>query len=161
MSDGKVRALCAQIALEINPEKADALIAQLKRLLNGENVDVNIAVTEELTVIDFATRSSDIRREIVDRATSASSARFQSPVKNHSVTEQTTPALKTINAKRNQFMVTLRNAAKTTTSRSQIGGDRRIRRLRIQHYFPPMRLDCVRRTRIVTPTSFGSIQGLN
>jgi hypothetical protein len=41
MSDGKVRALCAQIALEINPEKADALIAQLKRLLNGENVDVN------------------------------------------------------------------------------------------------------------------------
>jgi hypothetical protein len=76
MSDGKVRALCAQIALEINPEKADALIAQLKRLLNGENVDVNSAVTEELTVIDFATRSSDIRREIVDRATSVSSARL-------------------------------------------------------------------------------------
>jgi hypothetical protein len=76
MPDGKVRALCAQIALEINPEKADALIARLKRLLNGENVEVNSTATEKLTVIDFATQSSHLRREIVDRTTSASSARL-------------------------------------------------------------------------------------
>jgi hypothetical protein len=40
--DGKVRALCAQVALELDPAKTDALIAKLKRLLNGEHVVVDI-----------------------------------------------------------------------------------------------------------------------
>jgi hypothetical protein len=36
MPDGKIRALCAQIALELDPDKADTLIALLRRLLNTE-----------------------------------------------------------------------------------------------------------------------------
>lgn len=40
MPNGKVRALCAQIALELDPQQADSLIAQLKRLLKGESVTI-------------------------------------------------------------------------------------------------------------------------
>jgi len=53
MPDGKIRALCAQIALEIDPAKADALIANLRRLLNGEDVPVNRTTDEKLTALDF------------------------------------------------------------------------------------------------------------
>ena len=38
MPDGKVRALCAQIALELDPQQADSLLAKLKRLLDGKSV---------------------------------------------------------------------------------------------------------------------------
>ncbi|HEV2731674.1 MAG TPA: hypothetical protein VGV15_16710 [Terriglobales bacterium] len=36
MLRGKVRSLCAQIAIEIDPNKVDALIAELAQLLVGE-----------------------------------------------------------------------------------------------------------------------------
>ncbi len=47
MPDGKIRALCAQIALELDRGKADALVLQLKRLLNGEPVVVEDRIPEE------------------------------------------------------------------------------------------------------------------
>jgi hypothetical protein len=47
MPDGKIRALCAQITLELDRGRADALILQLKRLLNGEPVVVEDRIPEE------------------------------------------------------------------------------------------------------------------
>ena len=47
MPDGKIRALCAQITLELDRARADALITQLKRLLNGEPVVVEDRIPEE------------------------------------------------------------------------------------------------------------------
>jgi len=47
MPDGKIRALCAQIALELDWGKADALVVQLKRLLNGEPVVVEDRIPDE------------------------------------------------------------------------------------------------------------------
>jgi hypothetical protein len=64
MPEGKIRALCAKIALEINPDKADALIAELKRLLNGDYPTAPTKVTEKLpheNIRDIRDDQSDSR----------------------------------------------------------------------------------------------------
>jgi len=46
MLRGKVRSLCAQIAIEINADKVDALIAELTQLLVGEYLNTRAKAEE-------------------------------------------------------------------------------------------------------------------
>ena len=48
MPNGKVRALCAQIAIELNPTKADTLIAELTRILVSEHAETKARIEQEL-----------------------------------------------------------------------------------------------------------------
>jgi hypothetical protein len=61
MSKDKIRALCARIALELDPAKNDVLIAQLKRLLDGEEIILLSQTQEE--------RDGSINRILTERYT--------------------------------------------------------------------------------------------
>jgi hypothetical protein len=51
--DSKIRALCAQIALEYDTEKLDRLVGQLKRLFRGEDITVNLPSEEEPSILSM------------------------------------------------------------------------------------------------------------
>jgi len=59
MPNGKVRALCAQIAIELNPTKADTLIAELTRILVGEYAEMKARVEQELRRNPAATEQQE------------------------------------------------------------------------------------------------------
>jgi ribosomal protein L12E/L44/L45/RPP1/RPP2 len=47
MPDGRIRALCAKIALELDPIRAEALIKELKGLIFAEYLDQSATATED------------------------------------------------------------------------------------------------------------------
>ena len=44
MRDPRIRALCAQIALELDPKKVDALVSELKRILASASESAPIPI---------------------------------------------------------------------------------------------------------------------
>jgi hypothetical protein len=68
MLRGKVRSLCAQIAIEINADKVDALIDELTQLLVGEYVNTR-AKAEEIQ-----RRAEQIQRDAEKKPATTQSA---------------------------------------------------------------------------------------
>jgi hypothetical protein len=55
--DNRIRAVCAQIALEHDPDKVNRLIVQLKRLFRGEDVAINLPTEEEPSILSMLAKS--------------------------------------------------------------------------------------------------------
>lgn len=59
MRDPRIRALCAQIALELDPRKVDALISELKRILTLPSDSTPIPIDKPNSDQEFTDRPSD------------------------------------------------------------------------------------------------------
>jgi len=56
MRDSRVLALCAQIAIEIDRDRADMLIEELTRILISEYMSVRTVATEKTPVSDLPSK---------------------------------------------------------------------------------------------------------
>ena len=59
MRDPRIRALCAQIALELDPKRVDALISELKRILTLPSDFTPIAIDKPSAAENVGDESAD------------------------------------------------------------------------------------------------------